>query len=72
MSEQNINTVRASYDAYARGDFAAVLDAMDPGIEWVDQDSLPWGGTHRGHDEFANHMRAFAGHFEEVSIEPTE
>jgi ketosteroid isomerase-like protein len=72
MSEQNVNIVRASYDAYGRGDFAAVLDAMDPTIEWVDQDSLPWGGSHRGHEAFANHMQTFAGHFEEVRIEPTE
>jgi ketosteroid isomerase-like protein len=72
MSEQNVNTVRASYDAYARGEFAAVLAAMDPGIEWADQDSLPWGGTHRGHEAFANHMQTFTGHFEEVRIEPQE
>jgi ketosteroid isomerase-like protein len=72
MSAQNTDTVRASYDAYARGDFPAVLATMDEAIEWVDQDSLPWGGAHRGHQEFGNHMQSFAEHFDEVRIEPRE
>jgi ketosteroid isomerase-like protein len=72
MSQENVNVVRDSYEAFARGDFAAVLGAMDAAIEWVDQDSLPWGGSHRGHEEFGNHMQAFAGNFEEFRIEPRE
>lgn len=72
MSQQSIDAVRASYEAFARGDFPAVLEAMDPGIDWVDQDSLPWGGSHRGHDEFARHMQSFASNFEEFQIDPEE
>lgn len=72
MSEENVNVVRGSYEAFGRGDFAAVLENMDPGIEWVDQESLPWGGTYRGHEEFGDHMRGFAGNFEESGIEPLE
>ena len=66
MSEHDVNTVRASYDAYARGDFVAVLATMDEMIDWVDQDSRPWGGSPRGHQEFGDHMQTFTGHFEEA------
>ena len=72
MSEQNVNMVRACYEAFAGGDFPAVLERMDSGIEWVDQDSLPWGGVHRGQEEFAAHMQSFAGHFEQFRVEPQE
>ncbi len=27
--------VRGAYEAYARGDLAAMLDAIDPGLEWT-------------------------------------
>jgi ketosteroid isomerase-like protein len=45
---------------------------MDEAVEWVDQESLPWGGSHRGHEAFGHHMQSFSGHFEEVRIEPRE
>jgi ketosteroid isomerase-like protein len=72
MSQDSVDAVRSSYEAFARGDFPAVLEAMDAGIEWVDQDSLPWGGIHTGHDEFATHMQSFGSYFEEFRIDPQE
>jgi ketosteroid isomerase-like protein len=72
MSEENVAVVRECYEAFGRGDFGAVLEAMDPEIEWSDQQSLPWGGTYRGHDEFGRHMQSFAANFEEFRIEPLE
>jgi uncharacterized protein len=72
MSDENVNVVRACYDAFLSGDFPAVLERMDAGIGWVDQESLPWGGLHRGHDEFGAHMQGFARHFEEFRVEPEQ
>lgn len=72
MSQENVNVVRACYDAFLGGDFPAVLERMDPGIEWVDQESLPWGGVHRGKHEFGAHMQDFAGRFEEFRVEPQQ
>jgi ketosteroid isomerase-like protein len=43
---------------------------MDPEVEWVDQDSLPWGGAQKGHEEFGSHMQSFASYFEEFRIDP--
>jgi len=72
MSQENVNAVRASFEAFGRGDFAAVLETMDPSVEWIDPESVPWGGAHRGHDAFGEHMQRFAGHFEEFRLEPVE
>ena len=72
MAEDNVGVVRRSYDAFSRGDFPAVLEMMDPEIEWVDQDSLPWGGAYRGHEAFGQHMQRFGANFEEFRIEPRD
>jgi uncharacterized protein len=72
MSEETVRVVRRSYEAFGKGDFPEVLETMDPAIEWVDQESLPWGGVHLGHDGLAAHMQSFAGNFEELGIDPRE
>jgi len=35
MSNQNVELIRRAYDAYARGDLAAMLEVVDPGLEWT-------------------------------------
>jgi ketosteroid isomerase-like protein len=42
--------IRGFYDAAARGDVSAVLDLLDPEIEWRSPESLPWGGTYHGRE----------------------
>jgi ketosteroid isomerase-like protein len=46
-----VDTVRRSYDAFARGDLEAVVADMDDDIEWQQAQGLPHGGTYRGLDE---------------------
>ncbi len=41
MSEQDVETVRNSYEAFNRGDIPAVLASYQPDIEWVE----PGGGN---------------------------
>jgi uncharacterized protein len=50
-SERNANVavVRGFYEAL---DVPAMLEFLDPQIEWRGPESLPWGGTFRGHDGF--------------------
>src|SRR4051812_8686366 len=62
MREQsNIETVRAMYAAFGRGDLAALMDRLDETIVWVTPGSgdVPMAGKRRGLDE----VRAF---FEEL------
>jgi ketosteroid isomerase-like protein len=35
MSNQNVALIRRAYDAYARGDLAAMLEVVDPDLEWT-------------------------------------
>ncbi len=44
----NLEIVRRSYDAFARGDLDAVVADMDDGIEWQQAQGLPHGGTYHG------------------------
>lgn len=50
MSEENVELVRRGYEAYARRDFAAVFALLHPAVEIYQTESLPWGGTYRGHE----------------------
>jgi ketosteroid isomerase-like protein len=45
----NVAVVRGFYEAV---DVPSMLEYLDPQIEWRGPDSLPWGGTFRGHDGF--------------------
>lgn len=38
----NLDRLKRLYDAFAKGDVAAVLGAMDERIEWREPDSLPY------------------------------
>jgi len=50
MSQQNVTLVQGLYEAFGRGDIAAILGAMDPNIVWDIPQALgfPLGGIHRG------------------------
>lgn len=52
MAQDNVTILRGGYEAFAKGDIPAVLEIMDPGIEWVEPgiDGIPESdaGTHRG------------------------
>jgi hypothetical protein len=49
-SEPGLAVVRSFYDAVAAEDLDAVLDLLDPQVEWRAPESLPWGGTFHGHE----------------------
>jgi ketosteroid isomerase-like protein len=45
------DTVRRSYEAFARNDLEGVMADMDEAIEWHQAQGLPHGGFYRGLDE---------------------
>lgn len=49
----DIAVVEAIYAAMAASDLATLFDLVDPTIVIVQDDRLPWGGRHVGHDGFA-------------------
>jgi uncharacterized protein len=56
MAEQSVQTVRDVYEAFARGDVAAVLGAMTDDIEWHEADGMPYGGVYRGGQAVAQNV----------------
>jgi ketosteroid isomerase-like protein len=65
MSQENVEAVRKTVDAFNRGDFDAALEPAHPDVEWVTLDSFPDAGTHRGPEGlrqfFATWMDMFQG-----------
>ncbi|MGH3990848.1 MAG: nuclear transport factor 2 family protein [Pseudonocardiaceae bacterium] len=51
MSRQNVELVRHSMEAFARGDFATAFSAYDSGIEWSTAVDEPDAHTYRGTSE---------------------
>ena len=58
MSQRNVELVRASFEAFGRGDFNAAFAAYDPVVEWRTADDEPDSRTYRGLAE----LRAFVAH----------
>jgi ketosteroid isomerase-like protein len=56
VAERSVDTVTEVYEAFARGDVAAVLGAMADDIEWHEADGMPYGGVHRGGQAIAENV----------------
>ena len=41
MSQENINVINRIYEAFNLGNFPAVLDLLDPAVEWIAADNSP-------------------------------
>ena len=52
VGEPGIAVVRGFNDALDRGDVAGMVAFLDPQVEWRAPESVPWGGTFRGHEGF--------------------
>ena len=72
MSQQDVETIRGGYEAFARQDIPAVLGLFDPGIEWDVSDALPVGGVHHGHDEVGRFFQSLAETYAELRVEPED
>lgn len=51
MPRSNLEIVQAAYEAFGRGDVPAVLEILDPEIEWTEAEGFPYGGTYHGPEE---------------------
>jgi ketosteroid isomerase-like protein len=67
--QQNMQTVRNAYEAFSRGDVAAVLDAVADDIEWdtPGPSQIPYAGVFRGKGGVAEFFRILANS-EDVQI----
>jgi ketosteroid isomerase-like protein len=63
MSRENVEIVREAWDAWSRGDMAALFEFYDPEVEWdMSHSYIPDMGVFHGHEgirEFFGEWRAF-------------
>ena len=65
MPNQNTDLIRHAYQAYANGDLAAMLELIDPDLEWTYLDPTPKRPTPQvchGRHELENVLRGWAQH----------
>jgi uncharacterized protein len=72
VSSENVELLRSGYDAFNRGDLDAVFKLLDPEIEWVTADRVPFAGTYRGYDDVRALLRDQQEVFGEITMEPYE
>jgi uncharacterized protein len=66
----NADVVKAAWEALGQQDVDRATADIDESAEIVLQDSLPWGGTHRGPDGFKRMVSEFTSHLEEFRPSP--
>ena len=71
MSQENVEVVRRSYDAYLRGDMAAAFASFCPQIEIFDHD-LPDAGKYRGLEGLLRWQADWESSWENWRWEPQE
>ncbi len=61
-SEDNLKTIMTVYDAFGRGDIAAILDVLCDDVDWAAETNstvAPWYGVRHGKDDVAAFFEAF-------------
>ena len=68
-----LDLVRATYAAFARGDLPSVLAAFAPDVRWRTPATLPWSrGDYFGHAGMLDYFDSFARHLDGPAIVPRE
>jgi uncharacterized protein len=69
--EENADAVKARWDDFGRGDLDGAVSTTDENAEITIPETLPWGGTYRGPEEFKEMIQKFLSNFESVDPKPT-
>ena len=72
MSQETVETLRAGYEAFNRGEWDTVFDAADPQFELETADRVTNPGTYRGREAARRFFEDLFKPFEEVVVEPEE
>jgi ketosteroid isomerase-like protein len=72
-TEQELENLRAGYDAFNRGDIDALMELLDPDIEWHQDASVaPDADVFRGQEGTERFFAAIRTDFEHLEFEPEE
>jgi ketosteroid isomerase-like protein len=74
MSEENVEVVRAAWEAWERGDMEAIFAFYDPDIVWDQTRYGPGGmsGIYHGHEGIKRFFREWLAPFESYYARPEE
>ena len=71
-AHKNIAVVTRAYEAFNASDDEALLELLDPDIEFRDLPELPGSGVFYGHDEILGWIDAIRESFSDLRYEPEE
>jgi ketosteroid isomerase-like protein len=71
MSQENVETVRRIYEAWANGDFSAGADDLDQHVVFVVSPDFPTFGVFLGRDGVRSYMQDFLEQWERMTVEAT-
>ena len=72
-ADDNIKTITHIYEAFGRGDVAAILDGVTDDVDWAAEAAssvAPWYGERHGKDAVAGFFAAFGGAMEVEEFTP--
>jgi uncharacterized protein len=72
MSAENVEVVRAGYQAFRSGDLEGVGKVFADDVEWESPDSLPIGGIYRGRDAVLASFAEIPKHWTSFTVDPDE
>jgi ketosteroid isomerase-like protein len=68
----NVESAKAAYDAFGRGDLAALQEDFAEDAVWVTSDELPLGGVTEGRDQIMANFAQIPNYWSSFSVEPEE
>jgi uncharacterized protein len=61
--------VQGAYEAFGKGDIAAVIGLLDPGVEWSSPETLPHGGEFSGPAEVGRFFEGIGAQWRDLSLD---
>jgi ketosteroid isomerase-like protein len=72
MSQEDVDLVRAGYEDFYRGDFAALLEKVDPDVVTERLPPLPDPGVYHGHEGMLKALADWTEDFEDFDMRAEE
>jgi ketosteroid isomerase-like protein len=72
MSQENVEIVRRYLESSPVDDPAAVVEWLDPNVEWWDRGDEPTPTVHRGHEAVRAYLIELDSFIEDFLVEPTK
>lgn len=72
-ADSNVETIKAIYESFGRGDVAAILDSCTDDVDWATEaagDDAPWWGRRNGKEAVAGFFTAIADATEVTEFTP--